>query len=249
MYGIWVRSLEPFHRISYWRRILSRAASPSKDFVFLEPGTVGTAGVISVEPRRHQPAWFEPRWIKVGFNDEFSPVIMVAYDFLSTNLRTSRKDFETAIVRRPDSSAHAKVFEAEFLRWTYDEAARQPLPSYKDRWNRRYYVFVPNILPKENGSRVYHPFDDLNIGIELSLLPMCRAGGNASVSDYGPRFIWTLDIFERKGRSPERSFWLSKGGEVAGGCAPCIAFAALTEGTIALDRLLEVIRWVQRKFG
>lgn len=78
IYGFQFQDTKPPGHENCRISILSRADTHVKDRVIMEPGMYGTAGIISVKPRQEQSLeWSRIRWLKVGFDDEFRPVILI----------------------------------------------------------------------------------------------------------------------------------------------------------------------------
>jgi len=79
IYGFWLRDFGPLRK-SNQIRIISRGRSQRHDsHVYSENHAIGTVGIVQLIPRtaRSHP-WADIRWIKVGFDSEFQPVLMFA---------------------------------------------------------------------------------------------------------------------------------------------------------------------------
>lgn len=210
IYGFWFRRLEPLRK-SGRVGILSRIPTSAKDRVYLRPGMIGTAGVVSVKPFQGRPLYLtQVRCIKVGFDEEFRPVIMFANKLRRSFAEGASRNFCEATTSGPGSSAHSRLFGNYWLRdsrYKHD----QRLPNAEDRWLDGFYILAPRTLPKENDSLIYHDLDALNIRVQLSLLPDHNQEGGTSGSSYSPQFIWTIDLFELEGAPLRWTYWRAQG--------------------------------------
>jgi len=202
IYGIRLRRLEPLRR-GRRTRILSRANRTAEDIVCLAPGQTGTAGVAHSDlhdERRTLPHWAQIRWIKVGFDDDFNPVLMLAKERSDAISANASRDFAKACKNEP--KANRRIFDN---RWLTSSSLwkRQQVPTCENGWSKGYHIFQPDKLPMCFMTKEYADLEDLNIRIRFSLLPVpVEQSGSEGLKDM---FVWTLDIIEH-GEPPS---WLA----------------------------------------
>lgn len=186
-YGFWLRNLKPPHHESSKISILSRMALPGKDRVLLEPGSIGTCGIVYLAPNKASKNWSRVRWIEVGFDDDFVPVVLIANDFFSDS-----SQFEEAQMLGPGSSIHNKVFNRA---WVRSSGLRDnQIEPTSDKWDPGYKIFVHH---RGQWPDYEYECSALNLSIQFSLLPDCEPGMTTS----SPKLIWTIDVKTLRGPS------------------------------------------------
>lgn len=233
--GIWIRDLRTLRRNNKVR-ILSRVSTDIDNYVYLCSGKIGTAGVVSVELLEGQkPSWADIYWIKVGFDTECRPIVLVANEprekenwrYLPTSLLFSR-----ARLHGRGSSFHSRLFSNYWLRDADGEC-----PDGKDAWKAGMFVWDPwdpEDDPAEHDT-VCCDLDDINIRLRLSLLPAKRkACAHTTGPSQAEYFIWTLDVIGLEGRSPEQTFWIRRAQRYQPSRSTA-AFLALVGGRVAYN--------------
>ena len=197
MYGFWLRELRPPYYGSSRVRVISRAASSVGDRVSMDPSMFGTAGIISMESAEVSVGkWSRVRWIKLGFDDEFTPVLMLANISSHAVSAQFQEDFDEAELLGPESLAHSRLFDNDWLRKPGLQKAQRE-PSIENGWAGGYTI----IKLKDSSSGQKYTFRALNLAIGFSLLPDYGPGQDCNLS----RTLWTVDItaLPPAGQSPE----------------------------------------------
>ncbi|KAK5694942.1 hypothetical protein LTR17_024760 [Elasticomyces elasticus] len=199
-YGFRLRTIEPPRREGSEIRILSRAAATAKDCVMLDPWMVGDAGIISIDPKtKGSSKWSHVRWIKLQFDDDFRPMIVIlnaqGLSILRGNL--NQRTFDLAINDRQQTGPSACQNLFSDSSWDQSKRTpRSPAPDRASKWDRGGY---PMSFINHYGGHT-HYFKDLNLSVRLELLPdpsLSDWDQSPSASSTGKRkYIWTIDITE-----------------------------------------------------
>lgn len=187
-YGFRLRGFGPF--TEYGRiQILSRNRNAPRDYVCLNEGTYGTAGVISVTPRRghrdERTSWARIRWIKLGFDFDFLPVLMIASEQGSHIIGTGRWRFPDWM-RSYDSRGleRSDIFESS---WLHQNESTEP--SAADKWAQGYYIWTARSMGPAYDGLI--KLRDLNVEIRLSRRFSAASGET----------IWSVEFCEYVGPS------------------------------------------------
>ena len=211
-YGFWLRTLEPPGHTDCEARILSRSKRSEADKVCLAEMEWGTAGIVQfapkVKPTRKkgtlddESGWSKIGWIKLGFDREFNPMLLLASDkgrMISfrkhpTRVRPDEDSFEQAISSKADPQLLTEIFHNQ---WINSEAA---VPSRSHGWHTGI-----SILKVDRRKGISGSLEALNLGISVKLCPAhsCDPLSKEGV-DVDPKQIWVVDITDTKGKDPER---------------------------------------------
>ncbi|KAK3647674.1 hypothetical protein LTR56_007903 [Elasticomyces elasticus] len=213
-YGFWLRTIEPPRREGCEIRILSRAATTAQDCVMLAPGMVGDAGIISIDPRHKKGPvkWSFVRWIKLQFDDDFHPMIVILNERRPSILRgiLNQRTFDLAFNdrQRIDSSADQGLFsDSSWLVSKQSQSSHfSPAPDRANKWDGGGYSMTSTIDNYEN----IHDFKDLNLRVRLKLLPDPFSDDDPSTKTSSSgmvKHIWTVDIEEYPGDLMVGSSW------------------------------------------
>ena len=243
-YGFWLRTLEPPGHADCEVRILSRSEGSAADKVCLGEMQDGTAGIVHFEPKvnplslRKDDAsvrWSRIRWIKLGFDSDFNPVLLLAS-------KASRLDYGSLYAPRMD--LWDKVWEKEvflelmdmqkrglikrrftelrpdkeaFRRAYSSEADPQDLPkifnnrwidskaSKPGRWNG--WPTGVSVLKVDRQKGFSGSFPSINLGVSVKLCPIhsCDRLSEQEMS----KQIWVVDVTDTKGIDPEEAYRMS----------------------------------------
>lgn len=225
-YGFWLRTLQPPGHEDCQKRILSRGRNHSEsDRVLINAKQWGTAGVVFFESnlsagsRQHaedQKGWSKVRWIKVGFDEDFNPMLLLANNngpvmAAPAQFRRDADLFEQAFAWGPDSQPHKTIFDN---RWIF---APGNVPSKSYGWPNG--ITVIKVDKRKGMSGI---LDALNIGIELKLVSnLSPHNGSAKAFQADPSQIWALDITDANGSDPEQAMKDARSAESCDSCMAC----------------------------
>ena len=207
VYGFWLRTLEPPGHVDCRPRIFSRSNQSDIDFVCLREKEWGTAGVVFMEPKSksgakyapNQSGWSKIRWIKLGFDDDFNPMILLGNEIESVRaqqLKPTKVSLDRAITSGVGSRAYNALFDN---RWVYSLGS---VPSRYHGW----YTGIA-ILKVDRKKGLFGCLESLNLGISVKLVdapdihPDMMADGT---TNRDLRQIWAVDITDTKGSDPEQ---------------------------------------------
>lgn len=109
MYGFQLRGLKSLSHDGCHIEVMSRAETSEKDLLLLKPGQVGWAGIVKIAL-----AACDVRWMRLGFDEEFNPLIMLAANELTLcedpQVILTIESFDAAARMEPDASARAALF-------------------------------------------------------------------------------------------------------------------------------------------
>ena len=196
-YGFWLRTIEPPGHSACQIRILSRNPSAEADKVYLNDQECGTAGIVSIEPevepehdyRATQKEWSRIRWIMLGFDDDFNPMLLLApaKRFYDQCRQLTDKSFEEAVASEARSQARGGIFDNEWI------SSGAGVPASSDESNR--WPTGTSVLKVDNWKGVSGSIKALNLGITVYLAPepspFVRSEGVNHCQD---RQIWVVDI-------------------------------------------------------
>ncbi|KAK4894571.1 hypothetical protein LTR27_007212 [Elasticomyces elasticus] len=210
-YGFWLRTIEPPRREGCEIRILSRAVTTAQDCVMLDSGTVGDAGIIGIDSRgKGRSKWSLVRWIKLQFDDDFNPMIVILNARRPSILlgKLDQRTFDGAFDDRQliGSSANQELFDDSS--WLESKQSQSSHSALGNKWDEGGYSVT--FVDKYGGDT--HDFKNLNPSVRLKLLPdpFAADGPSASASSTGrAKCIWTVDITELSADLSIRSPWFS----------------------------------------
>lgn len=155
---------------------------------------------MSIEPEKVGDPYLL-RYIKVGFDDEFQPAIMIANSRSQVFDYRFPKDSDTAEKLGPECNAHQKLFDNSWVR-TGLWKDNQHLPS-SDGWLKGYYVLVHH---RDRWPNRGYDCEALDLRIYFLLVPDTRP----EVSNGSPKMIWAIDIMKIGRVKPERKWRLAQ---------------------------------------
>lgn len=194
--GFWLRTLAPPHHGKSNCHVLSYSGLIKDDRVHLPAARSGTAAIARFTPHKGSSSWSHIRWIYVGFDDEFTPMVMLADDSPVSQRLKATEGFRRVEEAGVDSAAQKLNLDSDWIKnpRLIDE---QEQPTFKNAWRGGYYIQRGEHL-KEGESREY-TLPVLNVRIRMSLLedidPL-KARGAVIGPMNSPRYIWTVDIEE-----------------------------------------------------
>ena len=206
--GFWLRTLEPPGYTDCEPKILSRREQSEADKVCLGDAEWGTTGTVYFEPkvksdRRRgmgEEGWSKIRWIKLGFDKEFNPILLLANERPQTMHSTRRfisneNLFRQAITSEAGSQTCSELFDNLWLR------AQAYVPSKSYGW----YGEI-SVLKVDRRRGVSGSLEALNLGISIKLCPTssCKILSSEGIGEK-PEQIWVVDITDTKGSDPERA--------------------------------------------
>ena len=229
-YGFWLRTLEPPGRNDCEARILSRSEGSEADEVCLGEMQYGTAGIVYFEPNNSlsrkfgmiddEPGWSRIRWIKLGFDRDFNPVLLIANDsslMLNMEHRPMRLQPNEHLFRQTISSEAGPQALAEIFdnRWISSEA---PVPSRLYGWYRGV-----SILKVDRRKGISGCLEALNLGISVKLCParICNQPSREKVVEQSKQ-IWVVDITDTNGNDPERDLIKAAKKRTRESCIGCL---------------------------
>lgn len=224
-YGFWLRAIEPPGHSACRIRVLSRRNSSEADKVYLDDKDWGTAGIVSIEPKvktdrndgGDQKGWSRIRWIKLGFDEDFNPMLLLANDNGpryngAQRPWTSEELFEQATASEARSKARNKIFDN---RWIVSQAS---VPSRSYGWSSG-----TSVLKVDKGKGVSRSLEALNLGISVQLAsePSPYVMSKES-TDECERHIWVVEITDTGGNDPERDLAKAIKDRFQEECADCL---------------------------
>lgn len=200
-HGFWLRSLKPPNWESCQSKILSRRVQPWREVISLEDHDLGTAGIVYMAPkvkpelfRYAESGWSHIHWIKLGFDTDFNPMLLLANDkhlFEDRRIVHNKPDpklFEEALVCGARSTACDEMFNNTWIK----DPGGVPGKSYG-------WATGVAVLKVERNTGISGRLEALNLGISISL---------CSVRDSDMRLtggeIWAVDIFDDQGSDPDQ---------------------------------------------
>lgn len=242
MNGFWLRTLEPPRHAQASVEILSRSGAVTADRVYLSRGHFGHAGIVHFGP--HSPArerWGQIRWVYIGFDDDFNPVVLVAnHDAYGLKFINSKR-FIRALEAEPDTKEQDAPFSSAWIRESaLREQQRRPTP--RQGWPDGYFILrrdsseATDASVKE-GTTYEYKLHAIDVQVRVSLIedvhPQQEKKGDRErgaivgpTDPSRPRYIWAVDIssLDFLGHSPEQEYRLTlcRAGLQ---CAMCFLFA------------------------
>lgn len=200
-YGFWLRALKPPGYKNYQVHVLSRSVHSEIDKVFLEEGTWGTAGIVYLEPKpkgetRDQIGLPEIRWLKLGFDQDFNPILLLAEQPRYIRRRSTEDLLRQASRSEANSQVRDEVFHNQ---WIGMEA---PLASRAHGWSPSKGIII---LKVDRQKGMSGSIAVINLGISFKLIT--APGPNqipTNEIDEGLRQIWAVDITDIGKYDPER---------------------------------------------
>lgn len=210
VYGFWLRKIEPPGHTSYQTMILSKKNLSQTDFICLEDKDRGTAGVVHLKSKinssraygEYGGEWFRIRWIKLGFDAEFNPMLFLANDTrqrLSMYFRGWRSIlneelFEQGVTSEADSQARNEIFNDGWINGV------PGVPSKRHGWPGGI-----SILKVDRRRGISGCLEALNLGISIQLIPALSPDMMSKESmNESSRHIWVVDITDIRGTDPEQ---------------------------------------------
>ena len=200
-YGFWLRTLAPPGHASCTTTALSKGRQLEKDKICLDEEDSGTAGIVSFEPvaeggrKSARPGWSYLRWIKLGFDRDFNPMLLLAGgDWVHSGVPMRK----LVALSETSTTARHKLFNDS---WMTDKGS---VPSRKTGWPAGFSVLR---VDKRKGLR--GSIDALNLGIAVELCPTtfptttCQKDTRESLMQ-----TWVIDITDTGGSSPEKDMLL-----------------------------------------
>lgn len=199
-YGFWLRTISPPGVSLSTVQVLSNDGKDDVERIALPEGRYGTAGIISITPKKANSSsgWSKIRWIKLGFNDEFEPVCLLANSGF-TNSRLNTGFFNQAVALSPESKLRQQMFDQTWIKVMGGGA-----PRIATGWPSGFSVIGFRV----NGCSV--TCDALNLQLSVRLLPDPRPISSAGESPVSPRKVWVVDITDLGGSSPEVQHYCSQ---------------------------------------
>ena len=207
-YGFWLRTLEPPNHDRCQPIILSHHQPPDADSVCLGEYSAGTAGVVLLQRKdtSKRLGWSNIRWIKLGFDAEFNPVLLIANDrapeanFERPSLlyRPRQTMFERAVDTGPGSPDHQQIMDNSWIN------AKAGIPNRLAGWPSGV-----SILEVDRKKGISGALKALNLSISVQLIPYCKPTqlpverADGSGLPLMPMKIWTVDITDTGGSAPE----------------------------------------------
>ena len=193
----------------------------------------GTTGLVYFPRDQRNFRHWSVRWIKLGFDSDFSPVVRVGCEKQNTN------DISWATKNPPEPGA-TEYNDVWNNRWIYKEPRRMiKIEKFRDSESGPYkhaereytaseYVdhrgFEHHKADSTDGIEFYQHYLGLKIRIRLKDCPNQVLPRHLSVPGSGPWKVWTLDIQERRDFTKEvqnqRSRYVAGGGILLG-ALPC----------------------------
>ena len=215
-YGFWLRTIKPPGHNDCVTKILSRTHQPMKSFVCSEDDTRGTVGIVSLKPRSppaakystfDQVGWSKVRWIRLGFDDDFNPVLSLensAQETMSMPHRYSKNEetFEQAFESEVGAEAHSTIFSNYWIDGLHPSLRKQPsVPNRKLGWPTGIAT-----LKVDRTKGVHGCLEALNLGISVELVPDISPDLTSAKSNHrNPKQVWVVDITDIEGSDPEQA--------------------------------------------
>ena len=226
-YGFWLRTVEPPGHSACQTRILSRSPCSEADKIFLGDKEWGTAGMVLIEPkvkpshssyRTTQTGWSRIRWLKLGFDEEFNPMLLLANERGSDSNSAHRlwgltdEHFQHAIASAAGSPEGKRLFNNS---WIISPAS---VPSRSFGWPSG--ISVLKVDKREGASTCLKA---LNLGISVQLAPERSPFVTSQrTTDGRERQIWVVDITATGGADPERDLAKASNARDQNECLECL---------------------------
>lgn len=189
--GFWLRRLEPTGVSDWSPIILSRGESSESNRITPPEGTFGTAGIVwlSLMKKVKDARWWKPqqiRWIKLGFDDEFRPVCLLApaESYLSPGL------FKDALGHRPDERHRHRMFEDSWI--TSEGGVPCWIPSFpRARW---FWQKGYSVLRSSRDDKFDYEITTLDLAICIRKYKDLTMAPQDSRSDCQEQSVWVVDI-------------------------------------------------------
>ena len=207
VHGFWLRSLEPPGLPSCQTKIISMAQTAEADRILLAQEEVGFAGIVSIKPVEKRPRdWTGLRWISLGFDEEFNPLIMLADDDPKTRktaeVKPNAETFDSAAGSGPESAAQTDLFAND--EWLTLRSDSVPPREWR-RWAAAFYI-----LKVDRRSGGTYNFDYLSLRIDVRLLPDQNLRYESESRPSGNRSVWVVDVTDLgQDSGPFESHWYS----------------------------------------
>ena len=230
-YGFWLRTLEPPGHADCEARILSRSERSEADKVCLGETQYGTAGIVHFEPKilpsrklgmiDDEPGWSRIRWVKLGFDKEFNPMLLLGNDsslMMNMEQRPMRLKPNEHLFGQAISEADPQALKEIFdNRWISSEA---PVPSRSYGWCKGV-----SILKVDRRKGISGSLEALNLGISVKLCPAhsCNPHIKEGVTEHSKQ-IWVVDITDTKGNDPEQDLTRAEKWRSRVSCMGCFSF-------------------------
>lgn len=211
VHGFWLRSVRPPGHDACQVRILSKVSNQSEsDKVYTGSNDWGSAGVVFIEPNLQKDrtrsldgnhkGWSRVRWIKLGFDEEFNPMLLLANNCdpaksTPTQFKRDENLFDQAVACGSTSQPHNEIFDNH---WIYCQAG---VPSRTHGWPQGISILQVNKRKGMSGT-----LDGLNLGVEVRLISDLSPNSiSLPKPDENSRQIWAVDITDTGGRDPEQN--------------------------------------------
>ena len=204
-FGFWVRTLHPPSRTDNLITLLSNCDSSDPEYIYQCSSSQGNTGIARIEPRNGSDysTWFDLRWIKFGFTQDFDPFLWLANDSQTQRLEES---FEKGLVARKEVAEdqdRREIMTGDGFK------ARRGVTSEKLAygWPEGRALIV---VDKTKGL-VDFTIEKLNLSISVQLQPLCKPdmGFSRSPDESGllpqPMMVWVVDITETRRKSVQTS--------------------------------------------
>ena len=204
-YGFWLRTLEPPNYDRCQPIILSQHQPSGIDHVCLGENQHGTAGVVLLQPKDKPKhfGWSNIRWIKLGFDVEYNPFLLIAngkkpHKSISGRYKPSETVFEQAVQNGPESREHKDIMDNSWV------DAKAGIPDRSGGW-----PIGVSILPVDRKQGVSGAIKALNLRISVQLIPYCSPTqnpverGESGGLQLRPMNVWAVDITDTGGSAPE----------------------------------------------
>ena len=191
-YGFWLRTLKPPGHTECQAIIFSEDNSATMDEVRLREDQRGTAGIIYLEPNvepdrkyaMNNSGWSRIRWIKLGFDQDFNPMILLANSRGLWPATPSKDSFRNTIAADPGSDARKSILNNSWI------TAKANVPGRSYGWKGA------SVLRVDRRHGISGSLEALNLGISFHLTDR--------EIDAKPEQIWVVDITDTGGNDPER---------------------------------------------
>lgn len=208
--GVWLRTLQPPGHNNCQTTILSNCQTSEKDHMCQHEYNQGVAGIVHIEPRSYETStWSKIRWITFSFDEDLNPVLWLANDKYSDRLQ----NFQQAVASGNKSLQHQQLMynckmdtfgAGQRYRWpTYSEFPR--ISDDPNLWPNGELVMTVD-SEKSIYRRVIEPLNlEISVQLQPRQSPTTTVTGNTDGSGLllKPMDIWTVDIIDTGGKSPE----------------------------------------------
>ena len=232
VYGFWLRTLQPPGHAECNPVILSSGLSSETDRVCVSERGIGTAGIVHFQPKKGSSTsgWSKIRWLKLGFDEEFNPVILlcngqVSYNSGHARLKPDQQSFQQVINAGAEGKNRDRILNNDWIN------ASAGLPNKAHGWPSG--VCILQISRKRGLNHYIHA---LNLGIAVQCQPdPFPSSATQEIKNksglplgLGRRSIWTVDVTDNGGSSPESEHF----------CSDCGLWGSLGVGTMLTCFLL-----------